>query len=227
MCGDNSYSCPPSLPLVQPLADQQQAALRPATSIPYPIFASLLPSLSLRREVPMVGIQCSLCAKGTDLKSTYIGLLRLSLVLPLGNSPFPWYVVHTSRRRPLPFCSRGGGSQTSVQADSIQGNTALGTWKVWRVCGAITMTHWQAIHTRESKTCVSPNSLPSIYCGDITLLAGVGSRASDTIFHHLQRCLLETSGGDPDTSPRPRVGESDIQFLSLTPRTDVSDLRRI
>ena len=49
---------------------------------------------------------------------------------------------------------------------------------------------------------------PKFYCGDITLLAGVGSRASDTIFHHLQRCLLESSGGDPDASPRPRVGES-------------------
>lgn len=73
----------------------------------------------------------------------YMGLLRLSLVLPLGNSPFPWYVVPPDDGRPLPFCSPGGGSQTSVQADSIQGNTASGTWKVWRVCGAITMTHWQ------------------------------------------------------------------------------------
>ena len=96
MCGDNSYSCPPSLPLVQPLADQQQAALRPATSIPYPIFASLLPSLSLRREVPMVGIWdvppvLTVCKRKRPQK--YMGLLRLSLVLPLGNSPFPWYVV--------------------------------------------------------------------------------------------------------------------------------------
>ena len=126
------------------LADQQQAALRPATSIPYPIFASLLPSLSLRREVPMVGMlllpQCSLCAKGKDLKS--IWPTKAGPCLAIGKLAFS-LVRGTSRRRPLPFCSRGGGSQTSVQADSIQGNTALGTWKVWRVSGAITMTHWQ------------------------------------------------------------------------------------
>ena len=96
MCRDNSYSCPPSRS-----SNRWQtsiAAGRSPSSHTHEIsHLCLAPSLTLLAEGGPngwdVAVTPVLTVRKRKRPQKYMGLLRLSLVLPLGNSPFPWYVV--------------------------------------------------------------------------------------------------------------------------------------